>query len=90
MNKYEVGTVFELFENEDQEYMILDNYEKGENVYVFATPIETDKKGVIRSDYTKVLLIRINKATDEMKVETDEKIIEEATESLLSKLDLKN
>ena len=87
MNKYEIGTVFELFENDNQEYVILDSYDKGENVYVFATAIENVKKGATRVDYTKALLVRINKATDEMKVETDEKIIEEATENLINKMD---
>lgn len=87
MNKYETGTVFELFENDIQEYVILDSYDKGENVYVFATPVEREKTGVIRADYTQVLLVRINKSTDEMKVETDEKIIEEATENLINKVD---
>ena len=89
MNKYEIGTVFELFENNNQEYMIIDNYEKGENVYAFVTPIETDKKGVVRTDYSKAMLVRINKITDEMKVETNENIIAEATDSLINKLDLK-
>jgi hypothetical protein len=65
-------------------------YDKGENIYVFTTPIETDKKGVIRTDYTNAILVRINKITDEMKVETDEKIIEEATESLINKIDFEN
>lgn len=86
MSKYEVGSVFELFENEKQEYIILDTYDKGENVYAFVTPIDTDKKGATRADYTNAILVRINKSTDEMKVETDEQIIEEATESLIDKL----
>lgn len=86
MSKYEVGTVFELFENEEQEYIILDTYDKGEYVYAFVTPIDTDKKGATRADYTNAILVRINKNTDEMKIETDEQIIEEATESLINKL----
>ena len=75
-----------MFENENQEYIILDTYDKGEYVYAFVTSIDTDKKGATRADYTNAILVRINKSTDEMKVETDEQIIEEATESLINKL----
>lgn len=85
MNKYEVGTVFELFENDKQEYIILDTYDKDEYVYAFVTTI-SDKKGTVTADYTNAMLVRIDKNTDEMKIETDEKIIEEATDNLIDKL----
>ncbi|MGN1299426.1 MAG: hypothetical protein ACI4UE_05535 [Candidatus Scatovivens sp.] len=86
MNKYKVGTVFELFENNNQEYMILDTFEKENFVYAFVTPINTDKKGVTKTDYTKAMLIKINKITEEMKIETDERIIAEAVDSMISKI----
>ena len=85
MDKYKPGTVFDLYENDDQEYMIVNNVEKEKNVYLLVVPIYKED-GKIKTDYSKVMLLNVDKQTDDMKVETDESIIREVVDETMKKM----
>ena len=85
MDKYKIGTVFELYENDSQEYMIINNLEKEEYVYILVVPVyNIDKE--LKADYSKVMLLKVNKETDNMDIETDMKIIKEVVDDTFSYL----
>ena len=86
MDKYKAGTVFELYEDDKQEYIIVDNLEKENDVYLLVTPIYNEK-GRIKTDYSKVMLLKVNKGTDEINIETDEKVISERVDKILKKIE---
>lgn len=86
MDKYKAGTVFELYEDDKQEYIIVDNLEKENDVYLLVTPIYNEK-GRIKTDYSKVMLLKVNKGTDEINIETDEKVISEMVDKILKKIE---
>jgi len=84
MDKYKIGTVFELYENDSQEYMIINNLEKEEYVYILVVPVyNIDKE--LKADYSKVMLLKVNKETDNMDIETDMKIIKEVVDDTFKK-----
>lgn len=85
MERYKPGTVFDLFENDDQEYMIVNNVEKEDKVYILVVPIY-NKDGEVKTNYTKVMLLSVDKKTDDMKIETDENIISEVVEETMKKM----
>lgn len=85
MDKYKPGTVFDLYENDNQEYMIVNNVEKEKNVYLLVVPIYKED-GKIKTDYSKVMLLNVDKQTDDMKVETDESIIREVVDETMKKM----
>lgn len=85
MERYKPGTVFDLYENDNQEYMIVNNVEKQDKVYLLVVPIY-NKDGEIKTDYTKVMLLNVDKKTDDMKIETDERIIREVVEDTMKKM----
>ena len=83
MNKYKEGIVFEL--SEDKKYIIVDSMNKGENEYLLSSPINYEgSKGKI--DFSKMLLVKVDNKTNEMKIETDDKIIEEVIRNSLNKI----
>ena len=85
MEKYKPGTVFELYENDNKEYMIVNNVEKEDRVYILVVPIY-NQDGKIKTDYTKVMLVNVNKQTDDMQIVTDESIIREVVEDTMKKM----
>ena len=85
MEKFKPGTVFDLFENDDQEYMIVNNVEKEDKVYLLVVPIY-NKGGEIQTDYTKVMLVNVNKHTDDIEIETNESIIREVVDETMKKM----
>lgn len=86
MDKYKPGTVFELYKNDSQEYMIVNNVEKDETVYLLVVPVYKED-GKIKTDYTKVILLNVNKQTDDMKIETNLDIIKEIVNITFQKLE---
>lgn len=85
MEKYKPGTVFDLYENDDQEYMIVNNVEKEDIVYLLVVPIYKED-GKIKTDYSKVMLLNVNKQTDDIQIETNESIIREVVEETMKKM----
>jgi len=85
MEKYKQGTVFELYKDDSQEYMIVNNIEKEDNVYLLVVPIY-NQDGKIKTDYTKVMLLNVNKQTDDMEIVTDESIIREVVDDTMKKI----
>ena len=83
MNEYKEGTVFELRNGED--YVIVDSLNKGEYTYVLSSPIcYEDKKA--KTDFNKMVLVKINDQTDDMEIETDERIIDEVIRNSVNKI----
>ena len=83
MDKYKTGTVFELHQN--KEYMIIDSIKKENSIYALAAPIYNNGENVT-ANYSKTLLVKIDKDTDEMTIETNENIIEEIVNGSINKL----
>ena len=86
MEKYKAGTVFELYKDDNQEYMIVNSVEKENNVYLLVVPIYKENEE-IKTDYTKVMLLNVNKETDDMEIETDLEIIKEVVNITFGKLE---
>ena len=83
MNEYKEGTVFELRDGEN--YVIVDSLNKGEYTYVLSSPIcYEDKKA--KTDFSKMVLVKINDQTDDMEIETDERIIDEVIRNSVNKI----
>lgn len=85
MEKYKPGTVFELYKDDNQEYMIVNNVEKEENVYLLVVPIY-NQDGEIKTNYAKVMLLKVNKQTDDIEIESDESIIREVVDDTMKKI----
>ena len=85
MEKYKPGTVFELYKDDNQEYMIVNNVEKEENVYLLVVPIY-NQDGEIKTNYAKVMLLKVNKQTDDIEIESDESIIREVVDDTMKKM----
>lgn len=83
MEKYKSGTAFEL--NDNEEYIIIDSMEKEDIVYLLASPLYHENK-IIKTDYSKTLLVKVDKNTDDMEIETDEKVIEEVINNSINKV----
>ena len=86
MEKYKIGTVFQLYEGEEQEYVILNNVKLESGLYLLITPIEM-KNGEVKTDYSKVMLLNVNEKTDEISIETDREIVKQVVASTINILD---
>lgn len=84
MEKYKIGTVFELYKNDNQEYLIINNVEKEKNIYLLVVPVY-NVNGKIKANYEKVMLLNVNKETDEIEIETNEEVIAEVVDRTLQK-----
>lgn len=85
MEKYKIGTVFQLYEGEQQEYIILNNVKLEGGIYLLTTPIQSDN-GEIKTDYSKVMLLKVDEKTDEISIETDREIVKQVVSSTINKL----
>ena len=86
MDKYKPGTVFELYENDDQEYMIVSNLEKENNVYILVIPVSKGEK-TLKTDYSKLMLLKVDKETDDIEIETNKDIISEIVKNTMEKME---
>ena len=86
MEKYKPGTVFDLYKDDNQEYMIVNNVEKENRVYLLVAPIYKENEE-IKTDYTKVMLLNVDKDTDNIEIETDENIIREVINEIMKKIE---
>lgn len=82
MNKYQEGTVFELYENDNKEYVIIKNVEIEKNIYLLVAPVYGEGKN-LTFKYNEIILLKVNKDTDEMGFETDEKVVKKVVEMSL-------
>jgi len=85
MEKYKIGTVFQLYEGEEQEYVILNNVKLEGGIYLLITPIQSNN-GEIKTDYSKVMLLKVDERTDEINIETDREIVKQVVNSTINKL----
>lgn len=81
MNKYQEGTVFQLYEDDDRKFMVVKNVEIDDFIYLVVTPIN-DHNEKIKINPTGVLLLRINKDTNDISFEHDKEIIKKVVNSM--------
>ena len=85
MEKYKIGTVFQLYEGEEQEYIILNNVKLEGGIYLLVTQIQS-RNGEIKTDYSKVMLLKADEQTYEISIETDRDIVKQVVASTINKL----
>jgi hypothetical protein len=81
MNSYEIGTIFNL-DNKDEEYMIVGNLEKEDNVYLLSAPLNADESPELSSAF----LLKVNKNTNGVEYCIDEDIAQEVLKNVLETL----
>lgn len=74
MDKYKEGTVFELYDDDDRRFIILKHTEINGVDYLVVTPIN-DEEEKIKINPTGVLLLRVDKETDDVSFEHNKEII---------------
>ena len=82
MNKYKEGTVFELYDNDDRKFMILKNTEIEDVIYLVVAPVN-DEEEKIKINPTGVLLLRVDKETDDISFEHNKDIITKVVNNML-------
>lgn len=85
MDKYQVGTIFQLYENNEQLYLIVSNVELESGIYLLVVPIDNEEKNT-KVEYAKAILLKVNKETDEITIETDKDITSEVIEKTLEQM----
>ncbi len=88
MSGYEIGTVFDLYDDDPQRYMVINNLEKENNIYLLASPVQNDN-GMWKIDYSKTFLLNVDKATLNIEYETNQDIANEIVMDLFNKGNIK-
>ena len=81
MEKYKEGTVFELYENDPQEYIILKNVELDDDLYLVVVPV-SNEENKLKMDTKKLFLLKVNKELDNIEIERKEEIINNLIDNL--------
>ncbi len=84
MNDYEIGTVFDLYDDDPQKYMVINKCEKENNIYLLASPVNNDS-GSWKIRYGETFILNVDKATNRIDYETDETIASELVMDLYNK-----
>lgn len=82
---YKPGTVYELYENDSQEYIIIDTIEEKENLFFFTAPVIGTKKD-LKAYYDKTFLIKVKKETGDLEIEKDKEVVKRIWEMSSQKL----
>lgn len=85
MDKYNIGTIFELYENDSQQYVIINNLEKENNIYLLVAPIENQE--ITKVKYDKAILLNVNKKSEEINFETNEEIITQIVDDTIKRVE---
>lgn len=80
MEQYKEGTVFELYENDEQEYIILKNINIDGSKYLVVAPVNGEKEN-LKMEAKKLLLLKIN-SDNGIEIEEDEIIIRKVIDNL--------
>ena len=81
MNKYKEGTVFELYDNDDRKFIVLKHVEIEGVDYLVVTPVN-DKEEKVKINPTGVLLLSVDKETDNINFEYNKEIIAKVVNSM--------
>lgn len=73
MEKYKEGTIFELFENDNQNYIILKNVKIDKIQYLVVAPVE-GKFDNLNMNSKKMIIVKVNE-DDSIDIIDDENII---------------
>lgn len=83
MEKYQEGTVFELYENDATKYIVLKKVELDGNVYLLISELHGAKNNY-GIDPKKLILIHVDKDTDEITFENNKEIIRQVVDVISS------
>lgn len=73
MEKYKEGTIFELFENDNQNYIILKNVKIDKIQYLVVAPVDGEFDN-LNMDPKKMIIVKVNE-DDSIDIIDDENII---------------
>ena len=82
MNKYVKGTIMNLYENDNREYIVLRNSKIEEKEYLTVAPIERNPTE-IKIKYDKLFVLYHDENVDEFDYVKDENIISKVVQDLL-------
>lgn len=80
MEKYKEGTIFELFENDNQDYIILKNVKLDDVQYLVVAPVEGNIDN-LKMNTQKMMIIKVNE-DDSIDIIDDESIIGSVVENM--------
>lgn len=80
MEKYKEGTIFELFENDNQDYIILKNVKLDDVQYLVVAPVEGNIDN-LKMNTKKMMIIKVNE-DDSIDIIDDESIIGSVVENM--------
>ncbi|MBR5227407.1 MAG: hypothetical protein IKV94_02075 [Clostridia bacterium] len=81
MEQYKEGTVFALYENSDQEYIILKNVKSEEGIYLVVSPVLGDVNN-LKLDASKSMLLKVDPQTNDITFVKDENIIRSIVDNI--------
>jgi len=83
MDKYKEGTVFELYEDDESQYVVLKNVEIDDSIYLLISQLYG-----ARNNYginpNQIILINVDKKTDEIAFVNNKDIIRQVVDVALS------
>ncbi len=88
MGDYEIGTIFDLYDDDPQKYMIINSLEKEKNIYLLASPVR-DEAGSWKINYGEAFLLSVDKDTNDIEYESNEQIANEIVMDLMNKGNIK-
>ena len=81
MEQYKEGTVFVLYENDPQEYIILKRVELEEDLYLVVVPV-SNEENKLKMDTKKLFLLKVNKGLENIEIECDNEVIKKVIDNL--------
>jgi len=85
MDKYKVGTIFQLYEDDEQLYVVMSNVELEKETYLLVTPVNQVEKN-FQIDYSSVFLVKVNNETENISIETNKEIIKNVVNKTLGQI----
>jgi len=86
MDKYQEGTLFQLYENDEQLYLVVSKVELELGIFLLTVPVDNIENNT-KIEYSKAILLRVDKENEEISFETDREITSKVIEKTLEKMD---
>lgn len=83
MEQYKEGTVFEMYEGDDKDYVVLKKTNIENKIYLVVAPLK-NKEDNSKIDPTGLLVINVDEQTDDIEFVKDEKIVRQVIDSVLA------
>lgn len=77
MEQYKEGTVFSLYEDSDDDYIVLKTLNLDNKIYLIVCPVTGEKEN-LKMDTSKLVLINVDEKTNDIEFVKDEEIIGKA------------